>query len=54
MEFHDCEWARKGATLSDKTARTLQSLVVMLFIEGETSLPNMRLATGPMPGLIAP
>ena len=22
MEFHDSEWARKGATLSDKTARS--------------------------------
>ena len=22
MEFHDREWARKGATLSDKTARS--------------------------------
>jgi hypothetical protein len=22
MEFHSREWARKGATLSDKTART--------------------------------
>ena len=22
MEFHDTEWARKGATLSDKTARS--------------------------------